>query len=283
MKVLRNFGHMIKYFRVCFANVNPKLSIKIEDYLTIYCFDSLQQLSISCHKSRITFNDFRKPLKKLTDLRIIYMLTGECVIADHIQFIDEKNLPNLNKINIRSGIDSFSGEMGKEFHFENVEYFTLCAIREERYPFSFGKLKHLTIWGGCYVNDNLYKLISNIKILKTLRIIRPSNLFGPDRFHKILESKNVQSNVEEMQFPYEESISSYDILRFVNNCHYLKKLTILMCERSTEGIEKYTKFFEKISLNLGVRWTFQIINVCEHPDYGFCINICFIFERNFDD
>lgn len=56
LQLLRNFGHLIRDLHINFALFSEKLCEKIEQYLTKYCWQSLNFLSLSCHPTQMLFN-----------------------------------------------------------------------------------------------------------------------------------------------------------------------------------------------------------------------------------
>ncbi|XP_031623438.1 uncharacterized protein LOC116340859 [Contarinia nasturtii] len=219
LKVLRNFGHVIKNFEVDFRWLNAKLCAEIENYLVIYCSDSLQRLCVFPDRSETTFKDLQKPLEKVTYLKIIITLDQN---INHIQFLNESNLPNVNKIEIYSYKFNTFGESSKKIHFENIEYFKYYGMRSSKYPFSFGNLKHLRIRGSCQVKDALCEFIGNVKDLKTLQL--NEGCVDADSLCKILELQNVLSNLEEIQIEclFVLKFSPGDVLRFLKHLKLLR-------------------------------------------------------------
>lgn len=280
-KVLRNFGHMIKNFRVHFWEINAKHCTEIENYLAIYCSDSLQRLTMTCNTSKIAFKDLQKPLKKVTYLKIIIITDDETI--EHIQFPNESNLPNLNEIEIFSNCLYFFEQSSKKLHYDNIEYFTYWAWRERIFPLSFGKLKHLTTAANCQVNDAFCECIGNIKDLKTLKILSTMFFSNSERkFGKMLELPNILSNLEELQFQYSYSISLNDILPFVKHNQSLRKLSIHMDTTNDFVNKNYLHFLETISSNLGIGWKFHTSDILHKNEYYYAANICYVAEKIID-
>lgn len=275
MTVLRNFGHIIENFRARFSRINAELCAKIENYLAIYCSDSLKRLAMTCNSSRIVFKDLSEPFKKVTDLRIFLVLEQT---YDHIQFLNEGNLPNLNKVEIHSHKSNNLEELEQKIHFENIEYFKFWAYENDKYPFSFGNLKHLTIGGGCQVNDVLCECIGSVGDLRTLGILTRKYALNSGSFRKILELPNVLSNLEEIQFKYIEDMSLDDVLRFLKSSKNLRKMTFhkyLYCEQ-TDIV--YNNFLEMLSSNMGVEWKLYLVP----RSNGFFIYTVHVIERIID-
>lgn len=280
-KVLRNFGHMIKNFRVNFSRIQTKLCTEIENYLAIYCSDSLQRLTMTCNTSKIALKDLQKPLENVTYLKII--ITTDYESIEHIQFLNESYLPNLNEIEIFSNCLYFFEQSSKKLIYDNIESFTYWAWRERIYPLSFGKLKHLTTAANCQVNDAFCECIGNIKDLKTLKILSTMFLSNSERkFGKMLELPKILSNLEELQFEYSYSISLNDILPFVKNNQSLRKLSIHMDTTDNFVNINYLNFLETISSNLGIGWKFHTSDILHKNEYYYCANICYVAEKIID-
>lgn len=110
LRVLRNFGNMIKNFRMNSYGISKKLFAKIGNYLAIYCADSLERIIMVDTQMKIPFKNLRKPLKKVIFLRIIIEYPGPIMGHVHIRHINERIFPNVNEIVISSGGYDFSGE-----------------------------------------------------------------------------------------------------------------------------------------------------------------------------
>lgn len=280
LKVLRSFGHIIKNLGLNFVELNRAETL--ENYLTSYCSDSLQRLFLMCDWSGNTFKYLKKPLKKITDLRI-YLIRDQYM--KQIQFLNGNNLPNIEKFILESytetGTRSDFLQEYEKIHLENIEYFAFYSLGVGEYPFFFGNLKHLLIGGSCIVNDALCECIGNVKNLKTLKILR-SPFEKPDSIHKIFELENILLNVVDMQFNYRKEIPANIVLQFLKRSRNLKKLSIYFSTRVSHA-EYYSNFLQTISSNLGVEWIFHTKSIWPtkcYDDYHIILaNMCYVVER----
>lgn len=67
LKLLRNFGHLIRNLGIHVRTLNDKLCIEIENYLVKYCSNSLQRL-ILVSKSKLLFENLQKPFQNIKQL-----------------------------------------------------------------------------------------------------------------------------------------------------------------------------------------------------------------------
>lgn len=284
LKVLRNFGHIIKNLGISFNDLNATLHVEMENYLAEYCSDSLQRLHLLCNRSKMVFKDLRKPLRNVTVLK---MGMHRVQKINHIQFLNENNLPNVNSITIlhRSSEDITLLQKSEKIHYEKIEYFEIASHKLNTYPFSFGNLKHLTISGRCEINDAICEFISNVKDLKTLKMMSMLYLLHPDSFRKMLELQNILSNLVKMQFEYRKGMAADDVLRFMNQSQNLKKMIIYLDTTNT-GIQAGSlNFMQTMTSNLDVQWTFHVKqNDPERERYHpYWADIKYIFERIIDN
>lgn len=196
---------------------------------------------------------------------------------DHIRFLNENNLPNVNRIHIwhRGRI---LGEF-ENIHYENIEHFT-SSSQLYKYPFSFGNLKHLTFKGNTNINDAFCDCISNIQHLKTLKIASVESV-SRESFRKLLELQNVQSNLEEMYFRFYGEISPDDIHRFLEQSRKLRKLCTFCWHEDLFSRLSYE--MQKLASNLDESWKIQIQNPYNIPYYPPCFEFkAFVFERMID-
>lgn len=280
-RILRNFGSLIKYFIIVFFRTNIRFCAEFEKYLSIYCWNSLQRLSIMCNETGTFFNHLQKPFEKLIYLKIVIRNEQD---VNLFEFLNESNLPNVNEIAMSCGTPSFFEKFSKIIDFERIEYFTFNGWRERKYPFKLRNLKHLTISGKCEFNDALCECIGNIKDLKTLKF--KCRTYSLDGFIKILELQNVLSNLEELQFEYgkppwylRENFNFYShILHFLKLGQNLKKLSVVILLASE--FKLYLNYLEWVSSNLDVEWKSKAINEFHDDYYNFGIPpSCFMFER----
>lgn len=252
LKLLRNFGHLIKNLEICYWKTNPNIYVGIETYLSQYCFDSVQRLSLFCvptMKTKTPLENLQRPLKRVVSLIII---TSAVESPKYIRFINENNLPNVRNILV----DNRKNELhdSDKIHFKilrNVEHCTLFTMRIDTYPFEFENLKHFTVDGNINVNDAFCECISKIEHLKTLKIMSFA-LFSIESFSKMLELKNVVSNVEEMQFKFHDKISPEIVLQFLKQSQRVQKLSIHLNEvsRIRRALSNYSYLFQTIPSNL---------------------------------
>lgn len=219
LKLLRNFGHLIRNLGIDFGFLNAKLCAEIENYLAEYCSESLQRFSLVGNTLKIPFEHLKKPLRKVTVL-IIYMVVDQK--QNHIQFLIESNLPNVQYIKLYNGTALQDSE--KDIHYENLESFMFHNHGMRKFPFSFGNLKHFILTGNIILNDAFCECISNIKHLKTLKIMDIS-IFSSDSFEKLLSLQNILSNVVEMQFEFEKNMSTEVVLCFLKQSRNVRKLS----------------------------------------------------------
>lgn len=277
LKLLRNFGHIIKNLRISFKNLSVKQCTEVENYLVRFCSESLQRFVVMCNTSKIIFKDLQKPLKNVTDLQIMMDKNQN---LDHIRFLDENNLPNVNNVYIScydelKDLTSVSGKL----HYKNIEYFEISATRTGVYPFSFENLKHLTTDGNCIVNDALCEFIGHLNDLKTLKIRNTMFGFNLDPFRKILKLQNISSNIVELHFPYHPKISSNDVLSFLKQTRKLRKLSI----PASVPFPYDSNFLQEITSNLDSEWTHHARDLLyKEPGYHHSDLRCLFIERSID-
>lgn len=277
LKLLRNFGHIIKNLRISFKHLSVKHCTEVENYLVRFCSESLQRFVVMCNTSKIIFKDLQKPLKNVTDLKI---MMGKHQNLDHIRFLDENNLPNVNNVYIWYYDELKDLSVSGKLHYKNIEHFEICAIRLGVYPFSFENLRHLTTDGNCIVNDALCEFIGRLNDLKTLKIKNTMFGFNLDPFRKILKLQNISSNIVELQFPYHPKISSNDVLLFLKQTRKLRKLSI---PGSVPYITHYSDFLQEITSNLDTEWTHHARDLLhKEPGYHHSDKRCLFIERIID-
>lgn len=278
LKLLRNFGHIIKNLRISFEHLSVKQCTEVENYLVRFCSESLQRFVVVCNTSKIIFKNLQKPLQNVTDLII---MMGKHQNINHIRFLDENNLPNVNNVYIwyNDELLDLTSVPGK-LHYKNIEHFEICAIRLGVYPFSFENLRHLTTDGNCIVNDALCEFIGHLNDLKTLKIKNTMFGFNLDPFRKILKLQNISSNIEEMQFPYHPKISSNDVLSFLKQTRKLRKLSIPV---PVPYLASYPYFLPEITSNLDSEWTHHARDLLyKEPGYHHSDKHCLFIERSID-
>lgn len=276
LKVIRNFGRLIKKLSMSLVDLDEKFHNEIEKYLSIYSSDTLQRLVLRCSLKQIPLKFLTKPLKKVTYLHI---RRDDYKDNSYTQLLEiEKNVPALNEIEITS-LSKYVREPGK-VHFQNIESFTLNChpIKYEEYPFSFGNLKHFTLYGCCIVNDALLECIGHIKDLKTLKITYiGSCLLSLDSFRKLLELKNVRSTVVKMKILYNECLSPDDVLHFLEQCRSLQKFNVGVVIRKDSNERTRLIFIQTILNNLSANWKYHLVTPAVPGN--FVPNMSYVFER----
>lgn len=270
-KILRNFGHMIRNLAIDFSFINVKCCAEIENYLSEYCSESLQRLSLTCNISRIPFEYLQKPFQNVTAVKVLLM-PGK---KHHIRFINENNLPNLKRMIISDMFRYSTDEIENEaIHHENIEYLTISIENISDIPMSFRNLKHLTFSDGIYINDALCQWIRNIEHLETLKITKmePSSLCRGS-FIKLLELINIQSTLKEMYLGFHKDIHSSDILHFLEQSQILIKLYVFEIVGFYRPIgfffsKSFSDLMQTITSNLDERWKFHIEYPYELPYRG---------------
>lgn len=259
-KLLRNFGHLIRNLAINFAILNVNLCAKIENYLTEYCSDSLERFTLIIHLSKIPFKNLKKPFKKITGIKIY---TARDQTGYYIQFVNENNLPNIQHIFLYNRDCLQDSE---NIHYENIEYFTLCSqTRMEKIPFSFGNLKHLIICGYPIINDEICKFIGNIEHLTTLKLYL-DRYESSNSFRKLLELKNIQTNVVEMECEFHQNFLVDDIYYFLKQSKKLRKFSVHQCKFSlSEYLDYYSIVLKTIPIKLGIEWKFISIDPYRNP------------------
>lgn len=278
MKILRNFGHVIKNLGIYLYSTNEQLCIEIENYLTRYCSDSLERLLLVGNQSIVPFQHLPKPLKNVTVVKVA-LLRGQHI--NHIRFINERNLPNVNNIEIFWQTKEFQEQELLKFHFENLEYFTFSIFKPISVnPFSFGNLKHLRLEGIKKVDDSVCKLIGSIKDLKTVKI----GLFGrveQDSLGKLLKLQNILSTVVEFTIHY-TGCTTKDVLHFLKQSRNLRKLSFRIWRNRYET--KWMEFMETVSTSLPHNWSSRIEDINREENEFPLRNDCFyILEKNADE
>lgn len=278
LKLLRNFGHLIRNLAVHFPDLNIDLCAGIESYLAEYCSNSLQRLALRCHRFKIPFENLPKPLRNVTGLKVYAVRDQKW---EHIQFLNENNLPNVKHIHLFNGGNL---EDSESIHYEYIERFAFaspCAI--DKYPFSFVNLKHLMLDGGIIINDELCNCISNIEHLTTLRIMHLRRV-DSNSFRKLLELKNIQCNLVEVQFKLNENMLTDDILHFLKQSKKLRKYTI----HSFVGNDPKYKYIipnyfsnllKTFPSKLGVEWKIHYNDSYENPSDMYFKHDCVVIEK----
>lgn len=281
LKLLRNFGHLIRNLGISFRTLNDKLCIEIENYLVKYCSNSLQRL-ILVSKSKLLFENLQKPFKNITALEIILVIDQN---EDNIRFINESNFPNLQRIYLLNTERKLQDS--EMIHYKNIEYFCLrSSLRTMKFPFSFGNLKHFSISGPIELNDAFCKCIGNIEHLQTLKIISFLGIrchSTTDSFGKIFELKNILTNVVEMQMEFHENITPELVHRLLKQSEKLRKLSFHVHHYPELSATKHFFYFtQTLPSNLDDKWKCYTIDpyhspclyVTEHAIYS-----CFVIER----
>lgn len=278
LKLLRNFGHLIKNLAINFGILSDKLCDEIENYLVEYCSDSLQGLFFQCCKTKILFENLQKPLNKVTALGIVMVKYHN---EKNIRYLNENNLPNLKHIYLDS-IMKNTFQDSEIIHYKNVEHFTHYG-ETNKSSFSFDHLKHLTIAGTMQLNNAFCEYIGNIEHLQTLKIIsfNYGNL-STDSFSKLFELENIVSNVVEMQIKFHKYISPEIVHRLLEKSQKLRKLSFHI---QWSELDLFDYFTQTLPSNLNDNWKcYTIVPYkseylfnCEYLQY--LPTKCFVIER----
>lgn len=83
LQLLRNCGHLIHDLHINFALFSVTMCEKIEQYLSEYCWQSLNFLSLSCHPIRMVFNGtIERPFTNVYSLK----MESCCFLRSKIEF-----------------------------------------------------------------------------------------------------------------------------------------------------------------------------------------------------
>lgn len=284
LRLLRNFGHMLKHIYINFDFFDAKFCAEIEWYLAEYCSESLSRLSLRCNSSKILFEHLHKPL---ANVRTVGIYVYENQKLTHLQF-NEKYLPRLKYLYM-SNESSRVMHYSDPIHFENIEYFlvrTYAFCRFAKFPLTFAKLKHLVFM--CFMlNDEWCSFVGNIQHLMTLEMYRigENPLLG-----KMFELPNFLSNIEELVLDVNPYMLADDFLRFLEKSRALKTLTLIidnaggknMSLDARERVKKLDDIVKPIVSQLDSKWKFNIINPFTHPYQGTDVYFryyCYVIER----
>lgn len=275
LRLLRNFGFMIRNLGINFSFVNAKIRTEFENYLDRYCSHSLQRFSLICSRFKVPFDNLKKPFKNVLALKIH---TGIHQTVNHIRFLNETIFPNVNRIIIYDGASTLQHPEQK-IHYENIEYFTLISHKMLHYPFSFSNLKHITVQNyKMELTDELCELVGSFEHLQTLKIWSFS-FTTSDKFHKLLQLQNIQKSIVEMQIEFNEGIASDEIVRFLNKTHKLRKLSFHECNVYESGYHDMTSFFETLSTQLRAEWNIHSIYPYKNPFETPLTSKCYVIEK----
>lgn len=260
-KFLRNFGHLTRNLRVCFDELNDQLCVQMENYLAKYCADSLQRFSLRCKWARCHFEDLQTPFKNVIALKIQTSMDEQ---TDHIQFITEKNFPNLQELRF-SG--SYYLSRSENFHLKNIESFSMFGNIHDTFPFIFENLKHLSV--GCLsITENFCEFVSKMRYLETISVMDVWWSNEQNMLPKMLALENVQSHVVEMTIQFKSiDDSTDDLFHFIKRSQKLRKLSLFLSSLyySSKRRNMYTQAMKTIVSELGGNWTCKIINPCLNP------------------
>lgn len=280
LRILRNFGYILKHFYIDFRIFNVKICTKIEHYISEYCSKSLHQLTLAGNSSTILFNGLNKPLENITTIKIY--LYGSQTLS-HIPVLNE-HLPKLQYIHIEN-ISYVFGEKDSEIRsFENIEKFSILGGVMYKYPLSFDKLKHFAMSSPIVIDDELCTFVCNIQNLKTLKLLDIRGI-SENAFSKMLESPNFLSNIEELFIEVSGLIYPDCILRYLEQSKSLKRLGLVRHQRLIPERPSGVGFFNfddliKIISNLSAKWKFYIIDHFVDPLKGPLVKFdCHVIER----
>lgn len=279
LKLLRNFGHLIRNLRIDFWFLNTKICDAIENYLATYCSDSLERFEVVCKgRSKTPIENLQKPLKKLKAMRIHTELNRQ---QNFVQFINESNLPNLQYLAIRCLSDINPHE---KIHHKNVEYLIVECKHLNALPFSFENLKHLNLLANFEVNDAFCEYIGNIKQLKTIKLQALYRCWSADLLDKLLQ--NVPLNVEKIQFELRAAnyrkMSIETISNFIKQSRNLRKFSFILTVGSIYGTkDENTRALElwlqELSLKLSEEWQSYMMDAYKYIELR--RYKCYVIER----
>lgn len=254
LKLLRNFGHLVKNLGIDFLDMDSRIRDEIEKYLSIYCSGSLERFFFVCRDWSVCFENIQKPLKMLKALHIETRSDGE---RNRVQFMNARNLPNLQHLYIY-----FVNVIAQreKIHHENIEDLSIVCFRGTNpFPFSFETVKHLTLHAKIEVDDAFCELIGNAKHLKTLKLNSCHSTWSSDSLDKLLDLQNIVLNVEELQFALKLEISRKmaidTITRFLKQSRNLRKMKFhtVACF-NTYDTNAVGVWFKKLSSTLSGEW-----------------------------
>lgn len=277
-KLLRNFGHLIRNLGINFAVLEAKICTEFENYLIKYCSDTLQRFSLGCNMRKFLFVDLKKPFKKMIALKIRTILKQK---QDHIQFFNETNFPNVNHLIIYDCGGNLQNS--EKIHYENIKYFTYFGLHLKKFPFSFKSLEHL-ILSYIIIDDDFFDFVGNNKHLKTLKIWKIVHGGKRNWLRNFSELPNIQSNLVELSFEFNQNVCVDEIFLFVKQCRQLKKLSFHQenhDSRDFEAVDRGTRAFQTISSELGAGWRSHIIDPYT-ISIAFYKHISFSIERIID-
>ena len=279
-KLLRNFGHLIRNLKIEFSLFDTECGIAIQSYLEEYCSDSLQRFSFEPNELIKHFENLQRPFKNLLALKIDTALYHKQNI--YVQFINEKNLPNLQYFYMRRHCVDQQAKINHKY----VEDFTITCLNMITFPFSFENLKHLTLYGNIKINDAFCEYIRSLKHLKILKI-HSWVIWNSNYFDKLLELQNIASNIEEIEIEVGDKLDPWQlnrqypaetILRFMKQCQNLRKMIFFHAYIHTESCANYVeRWAQQLSLILSEEWKFNIITQPVLRDIFY--HIYYEFER----
>lgn len=130
LKLLRNFGHLIKILGINYFDLNVKISAEIEtNYLAAYCSDSLQRLYLKCDRSS-TFSIFENLQEPLKNVRTLGIMSGAQCALPNTQYLNENKLPNLQQVILQNYYYyHLTREESSNIYYKNIERFSLYCYR----------------------------------------------------------------------------------------------------------------------------------------------------------
>lgn len=288
LKILRNFGWLLRKLDIRFSAFNINICDQIEYYLAEYCSESLNQLSIDANYSRSSSGNLHKPLMGVTHLNIYIMGFKESNIILNIK----ENLPALKYVHIY-GFNNY--DRFEKLHFNGIDYFkfetdpiSFMMSNMSKYPFSFDTLKHLKFKARVELNDDWFNFVRNLKQhLTTLQImgVKFDKEHPIDFFAKILETHNFLPKIEELQVELLPYMCPRNILRFLEQSRNLKKLMLNRYKSKYTYLpiiipEDDLKILKTIVSNLGAEWKYHIIYPFLKKPLTYYIPFeCYVIER----
>lgn len=263
LKLLRNFGHLIRNLGVEFVHLNAKICNGIEIYLVEYCSDSLQRFTFTCQNLRL-FENLQKPFKKLIALKVEAPLDGK---RNHYQFINDCNLPNLQYLFLQAY--PYRMDQKDKIDHKNIEYLTIECTGINSFPFTFENLKYLSIYGMKEINDTFCEFIGKMQKLKIIRLMIYTNVCS-DSLGKLFKLQNISTTIEEIRFAFGGMLSEPDsfktIFRFIKCSRNLRKISFQLYDFEFRGHTGL--WLQQLSLELSGEWKSCIISdTCDFFKY----------------
>lgn len=272
LKFLRNVGYLFPQLHVNFHSSTSIQCAQIECYLSDYCSESLEKLSMCCTRDKAVFDGISRPLIKLKHLKIKIEYRYHPKI---LRCLNEKT-PNLQSLYLRGALGLTYDSRLPFVHFDNVEVFTLDEANIQRaLPFSFSNLKHFNIFGNVCIHqgDDCLRIISEAENLKSIHL----DCFNyTSSICALFEFQNFLNCVEVVTLKLWSFESPKSIFRFLNRSKYLRMLVFNVYDYFffKKGYANFIKQLRSLS-RYSIAWK---MNVGPNTDANEC-NYKIIFER----